>query len=402
MTSQHTLQPNLKALTGLRFFAAIHVVIFHYGRQATPFNSGLWGKWAQMGPLAVSFFFVLSGFILAWVYSARPSLTCPANRARYYRARISRIYPMYLLAIVAAVFLFIRYSPFTPETQASYVGKIFMNLFMVQAWLPGLPMAINGPAWSLSVEAFFYIIFPFLFPRILELKTRNLWIILVCVWLVNVTLNYWAFHLWAPGHSGAMVKDLRLYAPVFHVSSFLIGVGVGISARRWKNQTRWSLAWTCVFFMCLLSWFFMADILVWLATFFREWSGHSIAWIGMAHNGFLAPFFSLFICAVLFGHPRIERYLGSRLAVFLGGASYGIYLFQYPAWTFLRFEVFKPLAVLDPGVKIAAEIVLLVVVGSLLFKYFETPIRRLLNRSKLTPVASPLPAEHVHKKAGLT
>src|SRR4051794_39466872 len=88
---------HLPALTGIRFLAAMHVVIFH---------SADWASWtvpalrevASSGYVAVSMFFVLSGLILAYTYSAPSRAAVP--RRPFYVARFARIYPMYALGLL--------------------------------------------------------------------------------------------------------------------------------------------------------------------------------------------------------------------------------------------------------------------------------------------------------------
>ena len=118
----------------------------------------------NFGTVGVTFFFVLSGFVLTW--STRPDL--PAST--FYRRRFARIYPsyfaMFLLTVVAiAIWPNIGLA-------RGWLG-IVTTIFMLQAWFPmaNYPVfSYNGPEWSLSCEAFFYAVFPFV-QRILRLLT---------------------------------------------------------------------------------------------------------------------------------------------------------------------------------------------------------------------------------------
>ncbi|MFJ8017163.1 acyltransferase family protein [Streptomyces sp. NPDC096339] len=159
----------LQSLTGLRFLAALLVFLFHTTWQ-TRFVEGAAGEalgdvFAHAGFHGVTFFFVLSGFVLTW--SARPDDTAP----RVWRRRLAKIYPNHLVTFAAAaVLMLIAADPFT-------VKGTLANLFLLQAWIPDLtvPNTMNAVSWSLSVEAFFYLAFPFLLRLLNRVPTARLW-----------------------------------------------------------------------------------------------------------------------------------------------------------------------------------------------------------------------------------
>jgi len=142
----------LPALTGIRFFAAFYVVLFH----SLPWVSKHYDLPKPMqiffvnGYLAVALFFLLSGFILAYTYDGQ--IEGSSKRLHFWQARFARIYPVYFLSLILAYF-FQRSLPLTSRVAV---------VTMVQAWNPfraGLAGAWNYPAWSLSVEAFSILFF---------------------------------------------------------------------------------------------------------------------------------------------------------------------------------------------------------------------------------------------------
>lgn len=92
----------LDAITGLRFFAALHVVLFHYAVRTLGATSAVAGHVVSFGFVGVSFFFVLSGFILAYSYAPRAAEGAVAPRP-FYASRVARIYPLYLAALLIAL-----------------------------------------------------------------------------------------------------------------------------------------------------------------------------------------------------------------------------------------------------------------------------------------------------------
>ena len=80
----------LNALTGLRCFAAINIVFFHF---SNPQWFGLLAPVVNAGYASVSFFILLSGFVLAYNYAGR-ARAGKLDRVRFWKARFTRLYPI--------------------------------------------------------------------------------------------------------------------------------------------------------------------------------------------------------------------------------------------------------------------------------------------------------------------
>jgi peptidoglycan/LPS O-acetylase OafA/YrhL len=151
----------LDSLTGLRFFAA-GIVFMHHAFELTTgtLREALLAVFGH-GRAGVSFFFVLSGFVLAW--SMRPG-----DRAgSFWRRRFARVWPAYAVAAVAG-YLISRYF----DGRSFSLEKLAANLAMVQSWVPTKDwyFSVNAVGWSLSVEAFFYLTFPLYAAAILRMR----------------------------------------------------------------------------------------------------------------------------------------------------------------------------------------------------------------------------------------
>jgi len=146
----------LDQITFTRFIAALTVVFFHYGQSIFPANVSFLYENVTAGPIAVGYFYVLSGFIMAIAYYQTDKIQKGNfNKAKYWIARFARIYPVYLLAL-----LIIAAAKF--KTLGEDWASLPLHLSLLQSWIPGYPITLNTPGWSLSVEAFFYLCFPFL------------------------------------------------------------------------------------------------------------------------------------------------------------------------------------------------------------------------------------------------
>lgn len=147
------MDKRLDSLTGLRFLAALAIVIHH---------SSVFTGWQNTElSCTVSLFFVLSGFVLAWSCGGMAAGT-------FWRRRAARIVPIYLLAAVIGLLL---PGGWGPPDWVTWVT----SLTLVQAWFPQLAIAFggNGVAWSLSVEAFFYLLFPLAWIVLSRLQPRS-------------------------------------------------------------------------------------------------------------------------------------------------------------------------------------------------------------------------------------
>jgi peptidoglycan/LPS O-acetylase OafA/YrhL len=142
-------------LTALRFFAAFAILIHHAKGNFFPpeFLAGL--------PLdaGVTFFFVLSGFILSHVYSEKG---IRGGLSRFYVARFARLWPAHAFCTL----MLLACIPYQRELleSASNVYTLILNLLMLHAAvpIPDVYFSFNAVSWSISTEIFFYMAFPLL------------------------------------------------------------------------------------------------------------------------------------------------------------------------------------------------------------------------------------------------
>jgi peptidoglycan/LPS O-acetylase OafA/YrhL len=176
-------RPALPSLTGLRALAALGVFGAHInGVLAASSVHTLYRFFAQ-GTVGVSFFFVLSGFVLTWSRSE-------VSPRHFYGRRIARIVPNHVLTWGLAVVVLVAV-----ETGALQGGHALASGLLVQAWIPDYHyfFAVNGVEWSLSDEVFFYAIFPLLATWAFVMRPasnrRLLWIVLLAPLALGVVMQ---------------------------------------------------------------------------------------------------------------------------------------------------------------------------------------------------------------------
>jgi len=204
-------ETRLDSLTGLRFFAALVVFAVHlegifYFR--SPYLAA--GRAFIQGSTGVSFFFVLSGFVLTWSHRSDDTT------AAFVRRRLARIGPLHVvtwgLMGVILVALVARPS----------AGPAAASLALLTPWVPSfsghLPM--NVPSWSLGCELFFYLLFPFVYPRLRAASPRQRWLV-VTTGLASVAV---LAAVCAPAAQGSTRLWLLYYFPPTRLIEFVIGI----------------------------------------------------------------------------------------------------------------------------------------------------------------------------------
>ncbi|MEV7376923.1 acyltransferase family protein [Streptomyces lydicus] len=186
-TTPHTARPtppapNLRSLTGLRFLALLPVFLTHAAFEGVftdPRKS--WDFLDAMGSAgyaSVSFFFILSGFVITWSYRSTDTTR------RFWRRRAFRVFPNHLVAYVFAVALMLA------AGTAFDVPGMVAQLFLVHAWVPD-PLFIdtgNTVTWSLGADVAFYALFPVLLLLVNKIKPTRLWYAAGAVALLVVAL----------------------------------------------------------------------------------------------------------------------------------------------------------------------------------------------------------------------
>lgn len=320
----------------------------------------------------VSLFFTLSGFILAYAYSEMEPRK-PADRRKFFVSRFARIYPVYFLALIwfAPFILTHRFSSAPLKIAAAKsVASFFPALFLVQSWIsPRFALAWNGPGWTLSVEAAFYLIFPLALPLIRRMTDRGKLQFAGCMVLLSALLS--VSYMPLPHPYRGILANWVLHWPLFHFPTFLVGTALGMHfVSRGKTSKR---AGDWMFYGGLAGVVLLAVNAMALPPLLLE----IIA---------MVPFFGLMIYGLAIGGGP-GRFLGSPALVLLGESSYALYILQFSVGFTVasivdrnHFHDFIQSGMISPMVSWPVYYLLLMFsligISVLTFRYVETPLRR--------------------------
>lgn len=307
----------------LRAFAALSVVVYHviefYPWKDFPVQGPL--LWFRVGWLGVDLFFVISGFVITLAASQLFEQYQSGFYKIYFRRRIARIVPLYLLT----GFLFVLFSWSTLYNNGNFYKNIIYHMFFVHNLDYETHRAINAPNWSVGVEMQFYILVMLLIPYITKL--RPLTVLLICIaisWIWRTLAFFWVCG------GDTCNADLVFFASS-QVIGCLDGFGFGIYLCRLLLCKNHSSCLEKNVFKSAWFWILMAALISWPAfTIYWRWSGYWKFWWMVIFWKTLASliFFAVLTAAVKMG-SLIKFNTGFKVFWYLGEISYGIYLWHY-------------------------------------------------------------------------
>lgn len=300
----------IRALTSLRFVAAIYVFIFHvHLRWPLTANEYAVGFVSQ-GAVGMTLFFMLSGYILAYRYESSSVVW-----SEYFWSRFSRIYPVYFAAALITI-PWVNLPPANQNVIADVqlqVGRWIMLLLadvtILQAWFPALfKYWNNGGSWSISNEMFFYAVFPFVMPLIASVSVRNKIRWLLGCYFFSLCIG-WGYILFDSGGAFAYYYAL----PIFRIPEFLIGIALFHFARSVSLSTA---ALECGLFVVAAVWS------IYLCLF------GGLFPIYITHNWINIPMIAVLLLVLSRPDSIVSKMFSMSPLVWAGRISYCFYSFQ--------------------------------------------------------------------------
>lgn len=339
----------IKPLTSLRFFFAFFVFLSHL--QGLKSDNPLYNWFVRNiffeGYIGVSFFFILSGFVISYSNDLKISKN-KFDTIRFYKARFFRLYPLYLLTMLICAMSIANISWST----------WLINIFAVQSFLPTINNhIINAPSWSISNEFFFYFSFPFIFPFINKYKTTSILL------LITSSIILFSLSLKVPDN---YIKFIYYINPFSRLLDFSLGILLYhffkyINSKNHKKLTR--STWEYLAILLLIVFFLPHNAIP------RMYRFSVYYWVPM----------SAIILIFAFEKGSVSKLLQNKLLVYLGEISFSFYMIHL-------FVITKMLPLLGDSNPIATIFIILLatlVFSILLFEYFEKPVNSFLKRKFL-------------------
>ena len=352
---------DIKPLTSLRFFAAAGVLYGHFGYA---YNTA---------GLGVSFFFMLSGFILTHSYYNKFQSFDIKNIKSLWVSRAARIYPLHLATLLMAIPLVVK------EGGNISIPSLMENASLLHSWYPNKVQAFsyNSVSWTLSNELFFYLLLPFVLIALAKLKMQSKAITSILLILACIVLTAALMYLFKPiPHSEPYSWRwwLILVSPYINFFTFLSGMFLSFFHQRIANsEYNLSRAKFTVIELLVIALF----ALYFLCTF-RNLMFSSIFFMYGLPIGIVITVFSL-------QKGLVSKVLSSKPLVYLGEISFSIYMVHQIVIRVIEDyvgNVVGPVNDMHGALNQLGVGILVVLVSSILYHAIEKPARSAIKRLK--------------------
>jgi|AGTN01.2.fsa_nt_gi Predicted acyltransferases len=388
----------INPLTSLRFFAAFAIVVAHSARFFGSIHELEHAIHIELRQ-GVTFFFVLSGFILTVIYSGN-DFTKRSVFFSFIRKRIARLWPLHITTLVINAILV---PTSTMITSWATLAIFFANALMLQSIIPlrQFYLSFNVVSWSISTEFYFYASLPIL----LLLARRSMWLPLLAVLPVALSVitlgNVLNLPIGYPNNCDGLTHMALVYInPLVRVFDFAVGV---VTAQIFlKHARNWQLPnWQATLLeslSILLCWailFVTPDIANFLLPLIGE--GGKM-WLN--RSGFALIAFSFLILMFACQRGAISKFISAPHWVLLGDISFALYL--------CHMSILESHAALLPNNRSLFDWIVCVstmlMLSHLLYTFIEKPFRKAilsnqwksllnLNGLKITPRTLTLASE---------
>ena len=304
-------------LNGLRFFAALAVIITHVELLKDQLHiENYWSNKIifNLGGLGVYFFFVLSGFLITYLLLAEKEKG-EISVKKFYMRRILRIWPLYYLIVILAFFIFphIEYLHL-PWLQSHFYENYWQQFFLFVFMLPNLALAMHpaiphaGQLWSIGVEEQFYIVWPWVIK-----KSNNLVKNLVLIGSIIVVAKIIVVFLYKSHSDSEVFTIVKLLLAMSKIECMVIG-SIGAYFTFFKKIDLNSLVYNKI--TQILSLTFIPVLILFTPDFLQD--GIHLAF---------SVLFLIIILNVAFNDRSILTFK-HKIFYHLGSISYGIYMYH--------------------------------------------------------------------------
>ncbi len=357
---------HINCLTSLRIFPAIIVILFHAGEHF-PCIRGCLNHVAVTQ--VMSFFFVLSGFILTLNY---PRIDGFKATMSFYVARVARVWPAHVICLL----LLIGLIPEAFKLTSASLPKFLANITLTHAWWPNWQyyFSFNAPSWSNSTDMVLYLAFPLLLVGLSDSKKR--WLVAATVIGLTATAIVVCNVLHLPEFSPTdpSSQGILYVQPLTRLLEFAIGMSAALLFTKWTSRWDLGTAKTTILECTILGVVALlnltsSSIRVASVPFLGEPGGYWLQNSGLPVFGLAA----LFMCLAT-EKGLIAKSLNSRVFVTLGELSFAIYMLH--SVMLAHHGINNPKAD-EPG-DFFLYLIVLLLSAHLLWRLAERPMRRII------------------------
>jgi peptidoglycan/LPS O-acetylase OafA/YrhL len=338
-------------------FAALGVFVSHLGilSQSSLSQFNIASKYFFNGYVGVTFFYILSGFIINYSFSKHIAEGRFSNKD-FIVFRLARLFPVHIVSLICVLVIF----GYTKNFEATNKEALIYNTLLVQSFIPNSDyyFSFNPVSWSISCEMFFYLSFCLL----VKFKSRYLAMILLTVLFVNV------YFLVSPPVNVSL-HWLFYINPFFRLGDFIIGV---LICRVFiANQIK--LKPEVCSLMEIGSLLFLA-VTIYVAT-------NHVSYMNIKYDLLFIPCMAMLVLAFAFNGGVVSNLLSNRYLVLLGEASFSFYMFHWMIVSKL-IEIMQPEKnnAQDVLIYILCCLALSLIISIISFKLIEMPANKILRR----------------------
>lgn len=357
----------IDTLTVLRFVVAIAIYLHHLN-----YPGGL-------GSIGVTFFFVMSGFTMAYAYNDKFVELDKSSLLKFYLKRLFKIYPLYFLTFLVSIPI-MHFNNF--KTNAFYS---LTNLFMLQSYFPnGVQVfAFNGVAWFIGDIILCYLLTPFFMYALHKFKIRNNNRLLIALQFAIFIIIAFISYSFRGKVAGYTFGWWYIYiSPYFRIFNYIIGFISGIVFVNFKSTMLVDNKYRILF--TLLE---MGSIMFLIYSFRSNYLGFD----SLKYGVYFIPASILIIFIFAFQNGLISFVLSNKLLTYLGNLSFPIYLIHQIAINYTAVFFTSSIFGYNHDIKhLISQLLLFIVIVCLsdaVHRYYEEPIKNKLNKIiKSTPI----------------
>ncbi|HEY7771889.1 MAG TPA: acyltransferase, partial [Marinagarivorans sp.] len=332
----NTRADHMPALTGIRFFAILHIFLYHlwslYNLELDPPFTHLMQSIEKLPELAIrycshgwmstSFFFLLSGFILSYLYW-RPDGNLSTSRRTFWINRFTRIYPIHLIILIpTGLIMASNYAFDSLAAVANFAGALIATATLTQAWYPPWVPSFSWPTWTLSALIFLYLVTPLSMRILRRLSRRGMFIALAILPVLSLIPTL-ASVFWVENPHGFSQNESVFIGslPLFWLPHFVAGLllarafGIQRGESAWRPQKTRHFAWGDVALLAVIAIALMPDI-----------SNEPLRYF--IRHGLLMPLYMVITLDLARHHGVAARLFSLPGTGFLGNTGFSIFVWQ--------------------------------------------------------------------------